>query len=326
MRDKDRALLHAAARLLGVPPEERGISNQELDDHDWGKFLLAKDMYRGMGYDGPEWVPFQLWQAKDHAPTDVFAEALISSPGARELWDLIAQKFDRPNDVAIQLPMRLAEASDKWRLVSKRTPADHREHCLRMKANALALATELDAVEARERFETGEVFDFMRLYDSREKEIVYQNVAIYTLRHGSDFPDENPGATLGDYLAPEDTDSPLSPVNKSAANYDAGPLWELLCGDDEQWPGIVPTLPGQLRRLAAYFDGLSNNPPLMRPTYENAERNFVSRYLCAYFQNSYGFVSPTIVARVISIFFAQGITDNEVSQQVAKLSLPAAPP
>ncbi len=336
MRQKDRNQLHAVAKILGIDPKaKRGSKADPSRDHDWRRFLPAKVMYSDGRYEGPDWVPFSLWQATTYSPSDKFAKKLVFSPGARELWSLIEETYPRPNDVALQLPMRCAETAERWRLISKRTPSKHREQMLRLKANALAIAAEIDATEASESFETGTKFDFMRLYDDTEKAIVYQNVHLHNLRLRNVVLLEEQGKPLGfkrgDVMAPvtrtnlddytraaQGHDNPnLS--NGSLASIDARDTWELLIGDDERWPGIVPTVANQMRRLATYFDALSNEPPMQRPSYENAERNFYSRHICGYFHSSYGHVSPSIVARIICILFAQGITENEVSQQIAKL-------
>ena len=342
MRPKDRDSLHAAARMLGIDPT--GSDDDESADdrhdpsmcHDWSTYLLAKVMYRPGEYDGPDWVPFNLWQATHYAPSDKFANRLIYSPGARELWALIGEVYDRPNNVATELPMRCAEAEQEWILASKLPPAKHRDHMLRLKASALAIAAEIDMIETRERPATGERFDFMRLYDEAEKAIVYQNVRVHNLRLRNTVLLEAQGRKLGykpgdvsatvsrteyeEYNKPADWHKNPNLADGSLATCDASYTWSLLLGDEDGFPGIVPGLGSQLRRLAAYFSNEAGAPPMQRPAFENAERNYFSKRICSYFQTSFGHVSPTIVARVVSLFFAQGITDNEVSKQIAKLA------
>jgi hypothetical protein len=83
-----------------------------------------------------------------------------------------------------------------------------------------------------------------------------------------------------------------------------------------------------LRRIGKKFMSDGENAPLSRPNAVNAERNFFARAVIKFFLWA-GDVSPLIVARIVSIFFEQGITENEVSQMISKMRqsppLPVAP-
>lgn len=324
MKDKDRQRLRAAAFLAGVAAADgEPLASDILDTHDWGTFLLAKEMDPST-YLGPAWVPFSLWSAYESGAAGAQKDCvhkLIFAAGAREVWAAIESTYARPNSVAISLPVELAMARDIWKATAKRTPSKHREHLLSLKAKAIALASEIEQIESLDALTTGERFDFMRLYDAQEKEIVYHNVSAFMLRHRPSWVDEKgiEGKTFGEYIAPEDPDLPESPLNLSQASREAGEIWELLLGDDETWPGIVPSPSAMLRRLATYFEGESSKPPMQRPAFENAERNFISRHLCRYFRDSCGFASPSIVSRIVCMFYQQGITENEVSQMIKQL-------
>lgn len=324
MIDRDRRRLRAAACLLGVAdPDGNLTATDPMDRHDWQTFLLAKTMYADQEYSGPDWVPYGLWSAYEWTggPKREVVHALIYNPGARELWDLIQKTYDRPNNIAICLPMECQLASDRWRLLSKLTPSKHRDHMLRLKAHALAIANEIDRMESQEALSTGERYDFLRLYDEKDREIVYHNVFAFNLRHHDGSLEERDlvGETFGDYIAPEDPSQPLSPVNRSQASREAGEFWELLLGDDEQWPGIVPPLAGMMRRIATMFEQQAGSPPMKRPAFDNAERNHFTRHLCLYFRNSCGFASPAIISRIVPMFHPQGISDNDVSQMIKQL-------
>ncbi len=338
MRSKDRERLRAAAFLLG----ETSANGEPLPEditarHDWRTFLLAKDMYSN--YLGPTWVPFGLWQTSDsdRGLPGRCAKKLIHSTGAEQLWKAIEARFDAPNIVATALPFELAMALRKWRVTSKRIPKKHREHCLEMKARAESLAREIDRIEELDFFSTGERFDFMRLYNDEEKERMYKAVRVHnlsmrntgalevearklgykvgSLRGGSDAP-----VSWDEYITPEDSTKPESPLNLSIAGREAGETWEWLTGDDEEWPGIVPKPADMLRRLGSYFAIESKRPELSRPAMANAERNFVTQWLCRYFRDSFRpRPSPKIIATTVSFFYRQGITENEVSQMIAKL-------
>ncbi len=324
--------LLALAFMMGIPDAEGNLMSDEiLDNHDWNTLLLAKDFYDSGDFLGPEWVPFSLWQRHDTNTGSV----LIDSPGAKELWEAIERTFEFPNDVAISLPMEISHAKELWGLISKRNPAAHRDHYMELKARAESMAREIDRFEALEMYTTGERFDFMRLYDDDEKEIVYQNVWRHNLRMRNTGAMEVEGRRLGykagdfqggsfpvswtEYTTLENPQEQASPLNHSLASREAGQLWELLVGDDMEWPGIVPSVSPLLRRLAGFFEIEANSPALQRPAIENAERNYVTRHLCQYFQASFGIAPPSIISRIICMFYPQGITENEVSQMARRI-------
>ena len=96
-------------------------------------------------------------------------------------------------------------------------------------------------------------------------------------------------------------------------------LLELLIMDDRQNPGVVPDLPTTLRRVGSFLAEDKNRPPLEKPNTQNAERNYFVRRLLQYFMTATGDASPALIARITSLFYPQGITDNEVQQQRGRL-------
>ena len=246
-------------------------------------FVLAKD--NEPNYTGPDWCPFNLWQAACGGygrQIKAAAKVLIESPGARELWEAIGEQHQRPDNIAVSLPTWCAEIRVHWAATPKMTRAEFIADRKDLKRMAERLARELDhffdrwdELETRpeQNFEGGGVINFTQLLTEAEQE-----------RFGS-----------LDYFT-----------------------WELLIGDDRGNPGIVPNLPSMLRRIGMLFEEDAAFPPLERPNGANAERNYFSRRLIAYFKNT-GHMSPAIVASIVSMFFPQGITENEVSQQVGRL-------
>lgn len=336
MGDKDRGRLQAAAFVLGVADAEgKPIPRDALDRVGPHEYLLARDMESAGSYAGPDWLPFALSQL----PEKETVSCLVNSAGARELWAAIAETYEQPDRVALTLPMEIDYARQQWANTSKRTPAEHRDYCEKLKRRAESLAREVDRIESLEAMETGERFDFMRFYSEDEKRRIYTAVYLHNLRLRNTGAREIQGAALGyglgdlaggvaspiawdDYIAPQDRDRPLSPTNHSVASTEAGATWELLLGDDEEWPGIVPSVADMLRRLGRFFGESAGAPDLQRPAHANAERNFVARHLCRYFRDSTGTASPSIIAVIVSMIYPQGITDNEVSQMIRKLPPP----
>lgn len=300
-----------------------------IDQHDWRKYLLAKDTHRGF-YEGPDWVPHNLWSALSHVGA---AKRLVESAGAKELWMLIEATYEHPNSIATTLPMQLDFVREQWLRLSKRTPAEHRDHYQALKAKAESLAIEVDRLESLEDLLTGEKYDFMRLLNEDERSDIRRWIWRHNLVLRNSAALGVKGEALG-YGACDIAGNVSGPVHwdqyteldksalppRSDADIDAWATFNLLLGDEDGFSGIVPSISNMLRRLAAHLGEQSELPPLQRPAFANAERNFVTRHICRYFKDSYGLVSPAIVARVISMFFPQGITDNEVSKIVASIA------
>jgi len=170
-----QAFLDGDAGADGEP-----IPADVLDRHDWRKYLLAKDMEPN--YSGPPWVPFALWSSEEAGGDDRYAEivrTLIHDPGARELWASIEDLYERPNNIATALPLRIREIFEHWDRISKETPSDHKTHMLRLKAHAQALATEIDRVDWLEHLLTGDKLDFMQLYTEEERKSAVRSVRLH---------------------------------------------------------------------------------------------------------------------------------------------------
>jgi len=330
MQGKDRDRLHAAAFMLGIADVHgEPLPDDVMARHDWSTFLLAKDMYSKGNYAGPDWAPFALWQRHGNH----VARVLTDSPGAKELWASIERAFDEPNAVALQLPQEITYAQTQWALTSKRTPKAHSKHCMELKQRAESLAREIDRIESFEMNETGEQFDFMRLLGEDEKDRVRRAVWQHNLYVRNTGALEVEGRELGykvgdisgtwglkpvgldEYTAPDDPDEPDS---WSPARREACITWNLLTGDPDDCPGIVPKIGDMLRLLARYFENETKVAALQRPAYPNAERNFVARHLCKCFHESFGKAPPAIIGAIVGMFYPQGITDNEVSQMSRK--------
>jgi hypothetical protein len=270
-----------------------------------GTYVLAR--YECIGfYTGPDWVPFNLWSNYEYAgdrQSSECAKKLIFSPGARELWAAIAEKYERPDNIAATLPRRCAEFTANWKATPKATPGDFRRSRQELKKMAETLAHELERFfHHRDPPDESGTINFTQLLteeeqDSMDQRILWHNYGIhnYALKaHG------HRGVDYEDFLKVEGV----------------FPTYELLLMDDRSEPGIVPDLPSLLRRIGAIFADDGQTPPLQRPNAANAERNYFVRRLIRYFKHECGEASPTIIAAIVSFFFAQGITDNEVSKQM----------
>lgn len=306
-------MLQHAARLVMEGDEP------PVDRHG---YALAKDECRGF-YDGPDWCPFNLWNDWEFGPhgpnpplTKECAGKLIFSPGAKELWALIAERYERPDNIALALPMSCAEFLDHWKATPKRTPSEHREFRLELQRRAEQLAVELERFFDRFDYEdySGPP-NFTLLLSESEQDEMLERIQRHNygvrIRAG-----ETRYRDFHDYIGPSDPSQPPSVFNPSRASADTGDLERLLIMDDEWNPGVVPNLPSLLRRVGAFFAEDAQVPPLQRPNAENAERNYFVRRLIGFFVHSFGNASPAIVARITSMFFPQGITENEVSKQM----------
>lgn len=278
-------------------------------------YRLAKDTHVGMSYSGPDWVPHNLWQQYEYefgAPganperTRQCAQKLIFNPGAKEIWDLIAGKYDRPDNIASTLADRCAEFLDQWHATPKRTPSEHRESRLELQRRAEQLAIELERFFDR-HFHGGDSkpnFTLLLSEDEQQGMLKRMQAHNHRVRNRALQDAGLTGHRFQEYL------------ESGQSVEDARDLDWLLLLEDEAEPGIVPDLPDMLRRIGKFFAEDADPAPLQRPNGENAERNYFVRRLVRYFKHEHGSVSPTIVARVTAVFFAEGITDNEVSKQL----------
>jgi len=284
-------------------------------------YVLAKDMCTNPTYNGPNWAPFNLWQqcecdapGPNPARTRECAKTLLYCATARELWALIAERYDRPDNIAAALPVRCAEYLDHWQATPKVTPSEHREARVMLKRHAEQLAIELARFFDRWDYEDPGEINFTQLLTEPEQETMYERIRQHNhgLRNAA-LKDAGVGTrNYADYVGEFDPNRPISPWNPSPAANDTGDTLGLILD-------TVPTLPDMMRRIAKLFEEDGQVAPLQRPGADNAERNFFVRNLIRYFLREHGSMSPTIVARITSMFFAQGITDNEVSKQVAFL-------
>lgn len=285
-------------------------------------YVLAKDECAGMDYAGPEWAPFNLWHQCEYgapgpnpARTKECARLLLNSAGAHELWNLIAERYEWPGNVAAALPQRCAEYLDHWQATPKVTPSEHREARMRLQRHANQLATELARFFDRWDYdeEPGEI-NFTQLLSQPEQDEMNERIRQHNHRlRNKALKDAGVRARdYDEYVGDFDPERPISPWNPSPSANDTGDTLDLIFS-------IVPTLPDIMQRIAKLFADDGQLPPLQRPGADNAERNFFTRNLIRYFLREHGDMSPTIVASIVSIFFAQGITVNEVSKQVAYL-------
>lgn len=300
-------------------------TGNELPKH---RYILAKDECSGIGYQGPDWCPFNLWSAYEFGAagpnpklTKQCAERMIFSTGARELWQLIGEHYERPDNVALVLPVRCAEYFDQWEATPKRTPSEHRQFRLELQRKAEQLAKELEHFFDRHFYDLpDDQPNFTLLLSEQEQDEMLERMQCHNHRvRNRALRDAGLRAhDFHDYIAPVDPSKPLSVFNVSKAADDTGSLESLLLTDDDWRPGIVPNLPDMMRRIGQFFAEDAEVAPLQRPNAGNAKRNYFVRRLIQYFTGEKGHLSPTIVARITSMFFEQGITDNEVSQQVGR--------
>jgi hypothetical protein len=314
-------------RPLGIGLTTR--TGNELPSHC---YALAKDFISD--YDGPAWVPFNLWSGFKYAGHETLvteaSARLIETPGAEVLWAAIAKRYARPDLVSVNLPAVCANALAKWRDTPRDTPREFRDGRERLARNAEQLAIELERFylpRDPDDCEFPALLDFAELMTQEELDQFDQAIRITTFRianrarkqagaRGMDWAEYNDIGEEARALGYPDGAIP------TPAREDAFEVYGLMQRDHTR-PNLpyggVPTLPDMLRRIAKKFDGDANYPPLSRPNLENAERNFFTRFLCKYFWQSFGDVSPAIVRDIVAIFFPQGIGENEVSQIVAKV-------
>jgi hypothetical protein len=290
-----------------------------------------------LGYTGPRWIPFNLFsQAQGYGfgsrnssihLSGACARKLIDAAGAESLWAAIGKQYrgkGLPDYIAETLPARCAEYLHRWQAIPKLTPGEYREKRESLARRAEQLAKEVDIFYADAHIEDGEGFSFMRLLSEEEKSDAYTRIRYHNhvLRNSALKDAGVRGKDWNEYSSDFDPSCPLSAWNPSPAASDAAHTWEII-------DVIVPALPEMLNRLAMAFRADADKAPLSRPNIANAERNYFTRELCAYFWRECGDASPSIIADIVNIFFAQGISENEVSQIIRKVKsthpLPADP-
>lgn len=307
--------LTAAQRKTLDRSSVRTVTGNGYPEHS---YVLAKDECAALGYNGPAWAPFNLWHQCEYgapgpnpARTKECARLLLHGAGARELWALIAARYGRPDNIAAVLPERCAEFLDHWQVTPKVTPGEHRNARLQLKRHAEQVATELARFFDRWDYDGDpSEINFTQLLTEPEQTAMDERIRRHnhTLRNVALKDAGVRARNYAEYVGEFDPNRPISSWNPSPSASDTGETLDLIFS-------IVPTLPDIMRRIATLFADDGQTPPLQRPCADNAERNFFTRSLIRYFLREHGGMSPTIVARVVTVFFAQGITENEVSQQ-----------
>ena len=288
-------------------------------------YLLAKDECVGAEFDGPQWVPFNLWShyafgsfGPNPALSKECAKKLIFSPESEKIWGMISDRYEAADSIASKLPARGTEFLDHWRIIPKVSPAEYREAKQNLARRAKQLAEELARFFDYRDYEDAGAINFTQLLTEQEQLDFYAKIQTHNFQircsalRGVGF---DQAYLYADYASPADPSKPASPLNILKCASDTGLTETLLIGDGED-AGIIPDLPDMLHRIASLFADEAQLPPLQRPHAENAGRNYFVRRLIGYFVREHGAMSPTIVARIASIFFSQGITDNEVTKQM----------
>lgn len=302
----------------------RGLNTRTGNENPIHTYVLARDECARF-YSGPPWVPFNLWGLHEyrsqHPLITECAAKLIGHPDAEDLWDTIKQRYERPDNIAAQLPVVCANAIADWRTLPKMTPSEYKSQREDLARKARQLATELDRfflARDPDGQELPGLMDFTQLMT--DEELTRFDTAI--VRTTGMIVNRARRAAGARELDMYEYDDSQNGTAVSQARMDARLVYELLLKDHEEPDygyGGVPTLPDMLRRIADQCILDSNDPPLSRPNATNTERNRFAHAVIRYFWTSYQDVSPNIVARVVSIFFAQGITENEVSQMIPKV-------
>lgn len=283
-----------------------------------GNYILAKDEVTD--YSGPAWVPFNLWQLREYPLGSTStrkkrvaycAEQLISGAGAKEIWDAIASKYDHANAHALELPLRCAEFLEQWEAIAKVTPGEHKKDREALKRMADQLATALDRYFmtidplAFDESEVDGVPNFTQLLSEHE---------LLDMESRIDWHHYNV-ALLAWELTSTKSGIGFEKFKEAVGGIAQTEAFDLLIHDDRNVPGIVPALPSMVRRIGEFLAEDKDRPPLARPGSKNSDRNYFVRRLIEYFTKSSGSISPALIARITSLFFEQGITDNEVQQQ-----------
>lgn len=277
-------------------------------------------------YSGPDWLPFNLWQLCEFETFGPIvqrcAQKLARHADAKALWHAIAARYARPDFVAGNLPVVCANAMADWQVQPRLTPSQYKASRARLANHARQLATELER------------FYLARDEDERENPGLLYFTQLQTDDEGMRFDDaqryigfaitnrarRDEGLRAIDW--DEYHDDQAGTVH-SAAERDVRLIRALTFPLDGGEPIIgycgVPTLPDMLRRIADKFVADGETAPVARPKAPNTQRNRFAYAVVKYFWTSFGDVSPALVARITSVFFAQGITENEISQLARKV-------
>jgi hypothetical protein len=293
-------------------------------------YVLARD--ECSWYRGPDWVPFNLWQTAEYGSglTQQCAATLYQAPGAESLWSAITARYPRPDNLALSLPMVCREAKARWADIPRMTPSEFRAHREKLARHAEQLAVELERFYLHrdpDETEFSGLLDFQELMTQEELDGFHRTIQITT------FHVANRALTRADVSAVdwEEYNDIVKRARElgyrtgstyTAAQEDMKGVYDLLQRDHSRpdWPyGGVPSLPDMMRRIAAKFSEDGEDAPIARPNLANAERNFFARALCKYFWQSRGDISPSIVRDVVTMFYAQGMGENDVSQMAARV-------
>jgi len=286
-------------------------------------FILAKDVEPGHPIHGygtpPAWVPAGLWHLaiSEPAPEGVSVQAaakrLIEAPMMPSLWEALAEKYPASNYLSLELPAKCAEYLAAWDAMPRRKPAEHRKFREGLRRQALQLASELEAYFAGLESDCGEGMgppNFTQFLTEPELQRMEARMAEYN------------------YLQRNCTTSLTKEDHQRArVEYEQSGWWEvdgdnligLLISSDPEAPGIVPNVPELLRRVGKLFNDDADHAPLERPASDNAARNYFARRLIGYFQRRERNISPALIARIVAVFHANPMTDNDVQQQIGRM-------
>ena len=288
-------------------------------------------------YSGPSWVPFNLWQVAEFGGTPSLeracAKKLVEATQAKDLWSAIAKKYPEPDRVTLSLAAVCANAEAAWQVTPRDTPSDFRDGRERLARSAEKIAHELERFylpRDEDEHELPGLLDFTQLFTREEEEGFDQAIRIVTARIVNDTRKMLGAPGMGwDEYNETNEDSRYSFARMHAHQVYALLLLDHSAPQNTDFYGGVPTLPDLLRRIARKFREDADLPPLSRPNLANAKRNFFTRAICKFFWRSFADVSPAIVRDIVSIFFEQGIGENEVSQILARVkrdySIPVDP-
>ena len=330
-------------------PESRAVFDRLANAKLGGtcSYALARNEC-GDWYTGPDWAPFNLWQAAEygHGQENACAKVLCYGAGAEALWGSVAAKYPHPDSVALSLPMVCADARVRWADMPRMTPSEFRAHRERLARHAEQLAVELERFylpRDPDSYEVSGLLDFAELMNKDELDRLDASIRVATngiVNRARKSAGLSP-LTWGEYNDIGDDARALGYQNErlyrpdyvcTPAREDAKKVYALMLRDhvshwqNEYEYGGVPTLPDMLRRIAGKFAEDGQDAPIARPNLANAERNFFARAVCKYFWQSKADISPAIVRDIVCMFYPQGMDENEVSQMAASVKAAHAMP
>lgn len=314
-----------------------------------GGYTLAKDEC-GDWYAGRAWVPFNLFSHAEYCgygSVQECAKTLIEAPGAEKLWrdillrygrdhcsgtGLDARRNNHADSIAERLPTVCADAKAGWTAIPRLTPSEFKKQRDELARRAEHIATELERFYLPRDPDVCDfpgMLDFMELMTPEKRDKLDQAIRITT--HGIVNRARKEAGVVGmDWDEYNDIGKKARGLGYQSgdlhppAREDAVAVYQLILRDHSNptsdWGyGGVPTLPDMMRRIAGKFEADGNWPPIKSPNLGTAERSFFARALCIYFWKSYGDVSPAIVRDIVSMFYAESITEGNVSQMLAKI-------